>query len=163
MSIWDILRLQRRKGASEKSDPAIEKIADDISGNLRGLGLYVESKEYGNSFWEIVASSSRKMITIPDGKEASGIALLLAGKYDPPTLVFEEINSLRAGLGRQMVGAVIAGLTEHPGVFQRLRVNDLSPRLKDGRRWWENIASSHPQFDWNITHDEDLTHIKTAS
>lgn len=160
MSIWDILRLRRTKGAGEKNDPTIEKIADDICANLRGLGLFVESRKYRNSFWEITASSSRKMITTPDGREASGIALLLAGKYDPPTLVFEEINSLRAGLGRRMVGAVIAGLEERPGVFERLRVNDLSPRLKDGRRWWENVASSHPQFDWRITHDEDLTHFK---
>ena len=163
MGIRDILRLRRSKGADEKSDPAIEKIADDICRNLRGLGLYVESKKYGSGFWEIIASSSRKMITIPDGKEASGIALLLAEKYDPPALVFEEINSLRAGLGSQMVSAVVAGLEGRPGVFKRLKVNDLSPRLKDGRRWWEHVASSHPEFDWNITHDEDLTHLKTAS
>lgn len=163
MGVWNIPRLRRGISANEKSDPAIEKIADDICRNLRGLGLHVESKNYGSGFWEIVASSSRKMITLPDGKEASGIALLLAGKYDPSTLVFEQINSLRPGLGSRMVGAVIAGLKEKPGVFDRLRVNDLSPRLRAGGRWWEHIASSHPEFEWNITHDEDLTHFETAS
>jgi hypothetical protein len=163
MGVWGILRLRSNEGVNEKSDPAIEKIADDMCRNLRGLGLYVESKKYGNGFWEIIASSSRKMITLPDGKEASGIALLLAGEYDPPTLVFEQINSLRPGLGSRMVGAAIAGLERRPGVFERLRVNDLSPRLEDGRRWWERIASSHPEFDWHITHDEDLTHFKAAS
>jgi hypothetical protein len=112
--MWDILRLRRGKGADEKNDRAIDKVADDICRNLRGLGLYVESKKYGSGFCEIVASSSRRMITVPGGKEASGIALLLAGKYDPLTLVFEEINSLRGGLGRQMVGEVLAGLREHP-------------------------------------------------
>lgn len=154
MGVMDVLRLRRSDGANERSDSAIDKIADDVCRNLRALGLFVESKKYGSGFCEIVASSSRRLITVPDGKEASGIALLLAGKFDPPAVVFEEINSLRAGLGRQMVGAVIAGLEERPGLFRRLRVNDLSPRLKDGRRWWEHIASSHPDFDWIITHDE---------
>lgn len=159
MGVWDFLR---GKGA-EKGDPAIEKIADEICRNLRSLGLYVDSRRYGSGFWEIKASSSRKIITVPDGKEASGIALLLASAYDPPTLVFEQINSLTPGLGRKMVGAAVAGLKERPGLFQRLRVNDLSPRMTDGRQWWEHIASSYPQFDWLITHDEDLTHFETAS
>lgn len=163
MGVTDILRTRRRNSANEKSDPAIEKIADGVCRNLRGLGLFVESKKYGSGFCEIVASSSRRLITVPDGKEASGIALLLAGKFDPPAVVFEEINSLSPGLGGQMVRAVIAGLEERPGVFRQLRVNDLSPRLKDGRRWWEHIASSHPEFDWKITHDEGRTHIGTAS
>ncbi len=154
MDVWDILRLWSGKEASEKGDPAIEAVADDICRNLRALGLFVESKQYGRSFWEIRASTSEKMITTPDGTEASGIALLLAGKYEPPSLVFEQINSLKRGLGRQMVEAVIAGVAGRPGVFERLRVNDLSPRLKDGRRWWEHVASSHPEFDWVITHEE---------
>jgi hypothetical protein len=163
MGVWEILRFRPRKGVNEKSDPAIDKVADDICRNLRALGLYVESKKYRSGFCEIVASSSRKMITLPDGKEASGIALLLAKKYDPPAVVFEEINSLRAGLGSQMVRAVVAALDESPRVFERLRVNDLSPRMKDGRRWWEHIASSYPEFEWHITHDEDLTHFIKAS
>jgi hypothetical protein len=161
MGVWNFLR--RRKGVKE-GDPRFEKIANDICHNLSGLGLHVKSTKYGSGFWEIVASTSEKMITLPGGNEASGIALLLAGKYDPPTLVFEEINSLRSGLGRQMVGAVLAGLESSPGVIGRLRVNDLSPRLRDGRRWWEHIASSRPEFDWRITHDDDnLTHLKPAS
>jgi len=163
MDFRSILTPPPGNGARKKSDPAMEKVADDIFRNLRGLGLYVNSRRYKRSFWEIVASSSRKMITLPGGKEASGIALLLAGNYDPPTLVFEEINSLEPGLGGRMVGAVIAGLEERPGVFRRIRVNDLSPRLSDGRRWWEHVASAHPEFDWHITHDENLTHFNTAS
>ncbi len=159
--MWDILRM--RHTAGEQRDLALEDLAKAICRNLRGLGLYVERKNYRLSFCEIIASSSHKMITIPEGKEASGIALLLAVAYDPPTLVFEEINSLKSGLGRQMVGAVLAGLKEHPGVIYRLKVDDLSPRLSDGRRWWEHIASSHSQFDWIITHDGNLTHSKQAS
>jgi hypothetical protein len=161
MGVWDILGLGRRP-ADDKCDPAIDEIAVAVCRNLRGLGLHVQSKKYGSGFCEIVASSSRRMITTPDGTEASGIALLLAGKYDPPMLVFEEINSLQPGLGRQMIGAVLAGLKERPGVFERLRVNDLSRRLHDGRRWWEHVAASYPEFDWVITHDEDRTHFKSA-
>lgn len=162
MGVWANLFPRGRKSADPESD-TIAKIAAEICRNLCGLGLYVDSKMYGGGFCEIVASSSQKMITLPHGKEASGIALLLAAKYDPPTLVFEEINSLRRGLGRQMVDAVFAGLQERPGVFARLRVDDLSPRQSDGRRWWEHVASSHPEFDWTITHDGGATHRKPAS
>lgn len=158
MRLWDIFRFGRGNDAIDECDPAIEAIADAICANLRALGLYTEAKKYGRSFWEIRASSSAKMITVPDGKEASGVALLLAGKFAPPSLVFEQINSLRPGLGRQMVGAAIAALEENPGVFRQIRVNDLSPRQKDGRRWWEHVAASHSGFDWRITHDEDTTH-----
>ncbi len=159
--MWDILRI--RHAAAEKGDLPLENVVRAICRNLRGLGLYVEQKNYRVSFCEIIASSSQKMITIPEGMEASGIALLLAVAYDPPTLVFEEINSLKSGLGRQMVEAVLAGLKEHPGVIDRLKVDDLSPRLSDGRRWWEHIASSHSEFDWVITHDGNLTHFQKGS
>jgi hypothetical protein len=161
MAVWDILL--PRPDKAKMGDTALEKVADEICRNLLGLGLYVEARNYKVAFWEIVASSSRRMITLPGGNEASGIALLLAGKYDPPTLVFEEINSLMPGLGSKMVGAAIAALETHPGVFQRIRVNDLSPRLGDGRRWWEHIASAYPRFDWHITHEENLTHVNMAS
>ena len=81
-------------------------------------GYLLSSKQYGRSFCEIRASTSEKMITTPDGTEASGIALLLAGKYEPPSLVFEQINSLKRGLGRQMVEAAIAGVSRAPGRFR---------------------------------------------
>lgn len=154
MGGWDISRLWRGAGAKERGDPAIAEIAGEICGNLGALGLFVESKQYGTSFWEIRASTSPKMITTPDGTEASGVALLLAGKFDPPALVFEQINSLTRGLGRKMVEAAIAGLKARPGVFQRVKVNDLSPHMKDGRRWWEHVADAHAEFDWAITHEE---------
>ncbi|MEF3366492.1 hypothetical protein V3H18_08095 [Methylocystis sp. 9N] len=154
MGVWDISRLWRRVGAAEKGDPAIAEIAGEICRNLAALGLFVESKQYGTSFWEIRASTSPKMITTPDGTEASGVALLLAGKFEPPALVFEQINSLRRGLGREMVEAAIAGLKARPAVFGRVKVNDLSPRMKDGRRWWEHVADAHAEFDWAITHEE---------
>jgi hypothetical protein len=155
--------LENALSATRPGEPAIAGLAEEICKNLRGLGLHVASRHYAGGFCEIAASSSRKMITVPEGKEASGVALLLARAYDPPTLVFEEINSLTPGLGSQMVGAVIAGLESCPGVVNRLRVNDLSPRLKDGRRWWERVAASYPQFEWCITHDEDLTHVNPAA
>ncbi len=53
-----------------------------------------------------------------------------------------------------MVEAVLDGMKERPTAFRRLRVNDLSPRLPDGRRWWEHVAAAHPEFDWVITHEE---------
>ena len=154
MAFWDVLRFWRRKPAVQQSDPAMLAIAEAISRNLAALGLFVDSRSYGRSFFEIKASTSSKLITTPDGREASGIALLLAGAYEPPSLVFEQINSLQRGLGRAMVEAAIAGMNERPGAFRRLRVNDLSPRLQDGRRWWEHVAAAHPQFDWVITHEE---------
>jgi hypothetical protein len=158
MGCWGFL-----SGKQPATDPALAALAGVIEQNLRALGLLVQARPYGTGFAEIRASTSARLTTTPGVADASGVALLLAGKYDPPTVVFEEINSLRPGLGGQMVGAVIAALEAHPGVFERLRVNDLSPRLNDGRRWWEHIASSHPEFDWNITHDEHLTHFKTVS
>ncbi|MGJ0396666.1 MAG: hypothetical protein ACR65U_10635 [Methylocystis sp.] len=154
MGGWNIAQLWRKAGAKDVSDPAMRAIAEAISDNLAALGLFVDSRPYGRSFFEIKASTSPKLITTPDGTEASGIALLLAGAYEPPSLVFEQINSLRRGLGRAMVEAVLAGAKARPDAFRRLRVNDLSPRLPDGRRWWEHVAAAHPEFDWVITHEE---------
>lgn len=153
MSFWKAWRSWRRDAAAQ-SDPAMLATAEAISRNLAALGLFVDSKQYGRGFFEIKASTSPRLITMPDGTEASGIALLLAGGYAPPTLVFEQINSLQRGLGRAMVEAVIAGVKERPGAFGRLRVNDLSPHLQDGRRWWEHVAAAHPEFEWVITHEE---------
>ena len=130
-------------------------LAAAICRNLRGLALFVECKRYGTSYFEIVASTSKRLITRPDNDEASGIALLLAGKYEPPTLVFEEINSVRRGFGRKMVAAVFAALDEAPGTIPRVRVDDLSPRLKDGRRWWEHVAGDYIGYEWIITHGEN--------
>lgn len=154
MAFWDVLRFWLRKPAVQQPDAAILAIAEAISRNLAALGLFVDSRPYGRGFFEIKASTSSKLITTPDGREASGIALLLAGAYEPPSLVFEQINSLQRGLGRAMVEAVIAGVKERPAAFRLLRVNDLSPRLQDGRRWWEHVAAAHPEFDWVITHEE---------
>ncbi len=152
MAFWKAWRFSRR--TAQPVDPAMRAIAAAISDNLAALGLFVDSRPYGRSFFEIKASTSPKLITTPDGTEASGIALLLAGAYEPPSLVFEQINSLRRGLGRAMVEAVLDGAKTGPDVFRRLRVNDLSPRLPDGRRWWEHVAAAHPDFDWVITHEE---------
>ena len=154
MAFWEAWRLWPRKAATRPADPAMRAVAEAIVRNLAALGLFVDLRCYGRSFFEIKASTSPKLITTPDGTEASGIALLLAGAYEPPSLVFEQINSLRRGLGRAMVEAVIAGAKERPEVFRRLRVNDLSPRLRDGRRWWEHVAAAHPEFEWVITHEE---------
>ncbi|MBG0798329.1 hypothetical protein IYX23_11680 [Methylocystis sp. L43] len=154
MGFWEVLRFWRRTPAAQQPDPAMLAIAEAISRNLVALGLFVDARSYGRGFFEIKASTSSKLITTPDGTEASGIALLLAGAYEPPSLVFEQINSLQRGLGRAMVEAVIAGVKDRPGAFRRLRVNDLSPRLQDGRRWWEHVAAAHPEFDWVITHEE---------
>lgn len=157
MGVWDILRFGLRRGG-ENRDPSLARLAADICGNLRGLDLHVESTAYGSAFHEIRASTDRRMITVPGGEEASGIALLLAGGYEPPALVFEQINSLQPGLGSGMVGAVLDGLQAHPEVIRRVRVNDLSPRMKDGRRWWAHVADAYPAFDWLITNDPDSTH-----
>ncbi|MBM3561568.1 MAG: hypothetical protein FJX16_02280 [Alphaproteobacteria bacterium] len=152
MAFWEAWRF--RRAPAQPVDPAMRAIAEAIAHNLAALGLYVDSRPYGRGFFEIKASTSAKLITTPDGTEASGIALLLAGAYEPPSLVFEQINSLRRGLGRAMVEAVIAGTTAQPEAFRRFRVNDLSPRLQDGRRWWEHVAAAHPEFEWVITHEE---------
>jgi hypothetical protein len=153
MNLRNILSSRTSKRADDV-DPAMQAIVDAISANLAALGLYVDSRGYGRGFVEIKASTSPKLITTPDGTQASGIALLLARAYEPPSLVFEQINSLRRGLGRAMVEAVIAGAKARPDAFRWLRVNDLSPRLPDGRRWWEHVADAHPEFDWVITHEE---------
>jgi hypothetical protein len=150
------------RSGDKRRRPPLERAAESICRNLRALGLYARWKCYRPGFCEIVASTSPKMITLPGGAEASGIAILLAAAYDPPTLVFEQINSLRRGLGSAMVGAVVAGLREHPGLLGRLRVNDLSPMGEDGRRWWEHIALRYAELDWLITHEEDMTHLRKA-
>jgi hypothetical protein len=136
-------------------DAAMERVAGAVCRNLRTLGLFVECTRYGTSFFEIAASTSKKLITRPDSRAASGIALLLAGKYEPPTLVFEEINSLQRGLGRKMVAAVFAALDEAPSVIAQVRVDDLSPVQRDGRRWWEHRAGDFANYEWTITHGEN--------
>lgn len=163
MGGWNISRLWRGAGAKEWSDPAIAEIAGEICRNLGALGLFVESKRYGASFWEIRASTSPRLITTPEGTQASGVALLLAGKFEPPALVFEQINSLRRGLGRKMVEAVMNGLKARPGVLGCVKVNDLSPRMGDGRRWWEHVADAHNEFDWVITHEEPFGHASDST
>lgn len=161
MGLFDFLWPRRRR---EKAvDPAIEAVAREVCASLAALGLHVGSQGHGARFVEIRASTSPKLVTTPDGTEASGVALLLAGGYDPPAVVFEQINSLEPGLGRQMVGAVLAGARTRPGLFPRVKVNDLSPFQRDGRRWWENVADAHPDFDWRITHDPDASHWPAAA
>ncbi len=157
MTIWRSL-LSRSGGASERAAPEITRVADAIADRLRALDLFVASQAHGRRFHEIFASSSARMIVMPDSTEASGVALLLAGGYTPPAVVFERINSITPGLGRHMVTVVLDSLREHPGVFTHVRVNDLSPFQKDGRRWWENIADENADFDWIITNDPDATH-----
>ena len=117
MAFWEVLRFWRRKPAVQQSDPAMLAIAEAISRNLAALGLFIDSRPYGRGFFEIKASTSSKLITTPDGTEASGIALLLAGAYEPPSLVIEQINSLQRGLGRAMVGACRRGAS-------RIRLGD---------------------------------------
>jgi len=163
MGGWNILRFWRGADAKNRSDPAIAEIAGEICRNLGALGLFVESKRYDASFWEIRASTSPRLITTPDGTQASGVALLLAGKFEPPALVFEQINSLRRGLGREMVEAAMNGLKARPGVLGCVKVNDLSPRMGDGRRWWEHVAEAHAEFDWVITHEEPFSHASMST
>jgi len=136
----------------ERVDPVLGRAADAIVAALRALGLHAEAKSYGAHFVEIVASTSAKLITTPDNAEASGIALLLAGKYDPPTLVFEEINSLEPGLGSAMVEVALQGLENGP--VTKVRVDDASPRRVDGKSFWERVAARHARFDWEITQGE---------
>jgi hypothetical protein len=156
MGFWRFMR--RAATASGGGDPAIAEIGEEICRNLRALGLVVERKSYGGAFVEIRASSSPSLITTPGSADASGVALLLAGKFDPPALVFEQINAIERGLGRKMVAAALAGVRARPGVLREVRVNDLSPFQPDGRRWWEHVAGENADFDWRITHDEDATH-----
>lgn len=154
MAFWSISK--KRRG-QDGGDNALSVIAAAVCENLRGLGLFVDCKSYGRGFREIRASSCPKLTTTP-GAQASGVALLLAEKFDPPALVFEQINSRERGLGRKMVAAVMDGVRARPGVLRRVKVNDLSPFQKDGRRWWEHIADRHDDFDWRITHDPDDAH-----
>ncbi|WBK01024.1 hypothetical protein [Methylocystis parvus] len=155
MGFWRFLSFGN---GGAKTDPAIAQIAGAISRNLRALGLHVSVEPFGASFVEIKASTSPKLMTTPGDATASGVALLLAGRFDPPALVFEQINSIEPGLGGRMVAAAMDGLRQRPGALTHVRVNDLSPFQKDGRRWWEHIAERHMDFDWRITHDPDETH-----
>ena len=149
-------------GASEaKETGLITRAAANIHERLRALGLHVKTTRYGDEFYEIFASSSPRMIVLPDSTESSGIAVLLAAAYEPPTVVFERINSISPGLGRRMVSAVLEGVRNSPGLFRRLRVNDLSPLQVDGRRWWEHVAEAHVDFEWIVTHDPDDSHRET--
>ncbi len=161
MSLWGLLWRGRRRRAETRPD--IAALGEDIASNLRSLGLFVDAQPHGTGFVEIRASTSPKLITTPDSVEASGVALLLAGKYDPPALVFEQINSIQPGLGRRMVAAAMAGLRAHPGVLACVKVNDLSPFQPDGRRWWEHVADDYADFEWRITHDPDDAHWPARS
>jgi hypothetical protein len=138
----------------EGPDPALAGAAEAIVANLRALGLFVASKAYGPHFVEIVASTSPKLVTTPESAEASGVALLLAQSYDPPTLVFEEINSLQAGLGRRMVEAVLQGLAAPECPFRKVRVDDASPLRGDGLSFWRRVAAAHQWIEWEITEHE---------
>lgn len=162
MTIWRSL-LSRSSAAPDRATPEIAQLANAIADRLRALDLVVASHAHGRHFHEIFASSSSRMIVLPDSMEASGVAILLAGAYAPPSIVFERINSITPGLGRRMVAAVIDSLREHPGVFTQLRVNDLSPFQKDGRRWWEHVAEENADFTWIVTHDPDATHWETRA
>lgn len=158
MGLFDFLS---RSPPDASGDLAIDRIAARIAEKLRALGLHVRAKRYG-AFHEIRASTSKKLITTPGDMTASGIALLIAPTYDPPQLVFEQINSLGGGLGARMVDAALSSLREHASVIAHVRVNDLSPIMTDGRRWWERLAARYADFDWRITHDEDgATHVVT--
>ncbi len=138
----------------EGPDPELAGAAETIVANLRALGLFVAAKSYGPHFVEIVASTSPKLVTTPGSAEASGVALLLAHSYDPPTLVFEEINSLQPGLGRRMVEAVLQGLAAPKGPFRKIRVDDASPLGRDGSSFWRRIAAEHAGLAWEITENE---------
>ena len=139
----------------EAPDPALDRAAEAIVANLRALGLFVAAKAYGPHFVEILASTSPKLVTTPGSAEASGVALLLAHSYDPPTLVFEEINSLQPGLGRRMVEAVLQGLAAAPeSPFRKIRVDDASPQGRDGSSFWRRLAAEHAGLAWEITENE---------
>jgi hypothetical protein len=142
------------KRGADNVDPHLREIAEDVCARLGALSLHVRCTFHGRGFCEIAASSSPKIVTLPGSAQASGVALLLAAAYDPPTLVFEEINSLTPGLGRRMTTAALGALQERPGLFRRIRVDDASPLQRDGRRWWAHVAQAYPEFDWVITHDE---------
>lgn len=154
MGFWAALRLKRGGGIN----PALDALGEAICANLRTLGLHVSARPHGKSFIEIRASTALELITTPDDDRASGVALLLAGKFDPPALVFEQINSRQRGLGRRMVQAAMEGLRAHPGLLRHVKVNDLSPVQPDGRRWWAHVADDYREFDWRITNEPDATH-----
>jgi hypothetical protein len=136
------------------ADPAVAQTAAAIGENLRSLGLFVEAKPFGPHFVEIVASTSPTLVTTPGSPLASGVALLLADVYDPPTLVFEEINSLKPGLGRAMVEAALRGLAGQECPFRKIRVDDASPRGRDGLSFWRRAAAAHAWLEWEITENE---------
>jgi hypothetical protein len=159
MSIWSFFGVRKRKAV----DPALDALAASVCANLRGLGLQATARPHGRGFIEIRASTSPAFVTTPDDAEASGIALLLAGGYAPPALVFEQINSRHRGLGRRMVDAVMQALRTQRGVLREVKVNDLSPVQPDGRRWWAHVAEAYRDFDWRITNDPDATHWKARS
>lgn len=128
-------------------DQQVEITASAIYLNLRRLQLYVTLKSYGPGFWEIFASTSPKMIVKAGNDTASGISLMLTNRFDPPELYIEEINSLRPGMGAQMVSAIIDALKCQPRAFQ-IRLNDRSPIVRDDITWWQHIISAHPEFTW---------------
>lgn len=128
-------------------DRQVKATASAIYLNLRRLQLYVTLNSYGPGFWEIFASTSPKLIVKAGNEKASGISLMLTNRYDPPELYIEEINSLRAGMGVQMVGAIIDALKCQPRAFQ-IRLNDRSQILRDDFTWWQHIISLHPEFKW---------------
>jgi hypothetical protein len=154
MGLWSLLGFRRRRAV----DPALDALAATICANLRGLGLSAQARPHGRGFVEIRASTSPHLITTPGDPEASGVALLLAGAFEPPALVFEQINSRHRGLGRRMVDAVMQGLRLHRGVLSEAKVNDLSPVQPDGRRWWAHVAEDYPDIAWRLTNDPDATH-----
>ena len=104
---------------------SFDLLAQQVVSNLSQLSLHVTSQKYGMGFWEIRASSSTKMITVPGNEAASGVALLLAHKYDPPMIVFEQINSIHPGMGRKMVAAILEGVRCYPNIFCHVRVNEI--------------------------------------
>ena len=128
-------------------DRQVETTARAIYLNLRRLQLYVTLHAYGPGVWEIFASTSPKMIVKAGNDKASGMSLTLTNRFDPPELYVEEINSLRAGMGAQMAGAIFDALKHQPRAFQ-IRLNDRSPIVKDDVTWWQHIISAHPEFTW---------------
>jgi hypothetical protein len=128
-------------------DRQVETTASAIYLNLRRLQPYVTLQSYGPGFWEIIASTSPKMIVKAGNDKVSGISLMLTNRYDPPELYIEEINSLQVGMGAQMVGAIIDALKYQPRAFQ-IRLNDRSPIVRDDLTWWQHIISAHPEFTW---------------
>ena len=157
MAMWDILRLRRGKGkGEEKNDRAIDKIADDICRNLRGLGLYVESKKYGSGFCEIVASSSRRMIHRPrwEGGVWNSAATRRQIRSHHARV---RGNKLLEGRVRPSGGGRgFSGLARAPRSFRTTKGQRPVPSIE--RR--SEVVGAHPrimhsEFDWNITHDED--------